>query len=244
MSSKQAKLTAEQRAEQRAKVKEDENNRFENPESPPSPASRDTDVKLIIRDPDDIRPVRKIPQKDIDEVVSWHHELHDLRRMTLNRAFAIGFKLGSWHALIPHGKWLKWLEQNIPEIPQRTARLYIQLWENHEWLRTRFKSAESADLSELPPIKDALVLLSNKRAQERSAPAKEKRAMRTRDVEAIATTLVAPDPDSPKEQAVECPTKIVEPNPFEAPNPDDCTSTVKRCPACGQPLPNNGELVA
>ena len=70
-------------------------------------------------------------------------------RILLDRAFEIGFKLTCWHDLVPHGKWLKWLDPNM-EIPERRARRYVQLWENREWLLGRFpESGPGADLDEL-----------------------------------------------------------------------------------------------
>jgi hypothetical protein len=107
-------------------------------------------------------------------VEKWHQELYDLkrlalnrlRRLALNRAFDIGFKLRCWHDLIPHGKWLPWLRANV-QIPERTASQYLLLWDHNEEIKSAFNS-ESADLGELPPIKDALALIANKRAEKRT----------------------------------------------------------------------------
>jgi hypothetical protein len=122
---------------------------------------------LTISDPDEIRTMRLIPKKEIIEVIRWDQELHDLRAMVLKRAFEIGFKLTSWRDLVPHGKWLKWLSQNLPEIGERRSQQYIQLWEHHEWLEAKFKSETVSDLPELPGIKDALILIQQKNRKER-----------------------------------------------------------------------------
>jgi hypothetical protein len=139
-------------------------------------------TKLIIPDPDEIRPRRAIPRAEITEVENWHQELEDLRRvalnrlrrLALNRAFDIGFRLRCWHELIPHGKWLPWLKANVA-IPERTASQYLLLWDHNEEIKAAFKSADnsnSADLSDLPPIKDALALIADKRAEKRTKAVK------------------------------------------------------------------------
>jgi hypothetical protein len=59
---------------------------------------------------------------------------------------------------------LPWLKANVA-IPERTASQYLLLWDHNEEIKAAFKSAGPADLVELPPIKDALALIANKRAE-------------------------------------------------------------------------------
>jgi Protein of unknown function (DUF3102) len=162
-------------------------------------------TELSIPDPDEIRPRRPIPRDEIIEVEKWHQELYDLkrlalnrlRRLALNRAFDIGFKLRCWHDLIPHGKWLPWLRANV-QIPERTASQYLLLWDHNEEIKSAFNS-ESADLGELPPIKDALALIANKRAEKRTGepPSDGIKAKQVvHRIPAAGTSVAAPCPES------------------------------------------------
>jgi len=126
----------------------------------------DTAPTLIVPDLDEVRPRRPIPQSEITRVINLHIEMLDLRRMALNRAMNIGFKLRCWHDLIPHGKWAKWCQANIPEIPERTIQRYIQLWDNQELIRSHFKSDTVSDLNQVIGVREALEFLQDRRAAE------------------------------------------------------------------------------
>jgi hypothetical protein len=119
----------------------------------------------------------------------WHRELCEPMRMMFNRAARIGCKLRSWHDLIPHGKWLEWCRQNIPEIHERSIQNYLRLWDNHEWLVARLNTKPDSDLEELPTIKEALALLADKRKADQPAPIKEKRASRRQQIDVEACPL-------------------------------------------------------
>jgi hypothetical protein len=173
--------------------------------------SGSTVAELIIPDSDEIRPRRPIPRDEIIEVEKWHQELHDLKRLALNRlrrlalkrAFDIGFKLRCWHDLIPHGKWLPWLRANV-QIPERTASQYLLLWDHNEEIKATFKSADipdSADLNELPPIKDALALIANKRAEKRPNPVAVQQVVHR--IPAVKTPVQAHAPKSAADQATD-----------------------------------------
>jgi hypothetical protein len=154
-----------------------------------------------VSDPDEIRPIRPILKSEIINVLNLHAEMLDLRRMALNRAFDIGFKLRCWHDLIPHGKWTKWCEANIPQIHERTIRRYLQLWDNHELIRTHFKSDTVSDLDEVIGIKEALEFLK----ESNPAPAKEKRANSTTVSNAAATESARPIPYQTREYTTRIP---------------------------------------
>jgi hypothetical protein len=111
----------------------------------------------------------------------------------LERAFEIGFRLRCWHDLIPRGRWLEWRQQNIPEIPERTARMYLQLWDNSEWIKARIGNALpiGQNVEELPSIRQALALLPKR--QSAKLPSKRKVATRVREVETETTPSVPDD---------------------------------------------------
>jgi len=148
--------------------------------------------EIIVPNPDEIRPARPIPRKEIDQLI-WMHR--DLGRAMLDRAFEIGFKLRCWHDLIPHGRWLQWCEQNIAEISQRSIQVYLKLWDNNELIKQRIqKRSIAADLEDVPSvsIREALSYVPKK------AP-KEKRA--SRPIRDIQTATVPSHPDEAPEPA-------------------------------------------
>jgi hypothetical protein len=89
----------------------------------------------------------------------------------LERAFEIGFRLKCWRDLVPHGKWLKWLEQHVPQISERTISRYIRLWDNNEWLKSKLLNQPPlADLSEIPTIREAEALIQAKESNKPRGP--------------------------------------------------------------------------
>jgi hypothetical protein len=156
--------------------------------------------ELTLSDPEEIRPRRPIQQKEIDQLLKDHWDLQKGSLFLLERAFEIGFRLRCWHDLLPHGQWLKWLEKHIPQISERTITNYLRLWDNNEWLRTKFPNQQKiADLSEIPTVRDALTLIQAKDANKpRGAPPKrkvgvtiQKRDRRTAGEQAAALAVVA-----------------------------------------------------
>jgi len=125
-------------------------------------------------DSDEIRPARPIPQSEITRVINLHNQMLDLRRMALNRAIDIGFKLRCWRDLIPHGKWLQWCRANLSTIHERTIRNYIDLWDEHELIRNHFKSESVSDLDEVAGVREALDFLAHWRAEHAKAPSCKK----------------------------------------------------------------------
>lgn len=45
----------------------------------------------------------------------------------LAEALLLGQALNEVKQIVGHGNWLKWLEENCPKVPERTARRYMQL---------------------------------------------------------------------------------------------------------------------
>jgi Protein of unknown function (DUF3102) len=196
---------------------------------------------LTIPDPDEIRTMRPIPKKEIIEVIRWDAELHDLRATVLKRAFEIGFRLTSWRGLVSHGKWLKWLSQNLPEIGERRSQQYIQLWEHHEWLEAKFKSETVSDLPDLPGIKDALVQIQQKNRKDRETLNRVSDARpRTKD-KSIRTLPADPFEVEVKVESNVDVSSPATPGPLHLakikPHNSDLIPSVQCCPTCGRPLP-------
>jgi hypothetical protein len=129
---------------------------------------------LSLPDEDEIRSARPISQKEIEEVVELHLNLQKGTLYLVEIAFKIGFKLSRWKDLIPHGKWLKWLEQNAPQISDRTASRYLRLWDNSDWLMPKLKSANVADSDEISTIRQAEALIQEKEANKPRGKIKRK----------------------------------------------------------------------
>jgi hypothetical protein len=152
------------------------------------------DSGIVIPDSDEIRPARPIPQKEIDEVKRKHMAI---AHAVLSSALEIGFKLCCWRDLIPHGRWMDWCRQNIPNISERSVRVYLRLWDHNDLIQAHLKNGSAADLAELPSIREALTWIPSKQ----STPArKEKRASRRRQVDIEATVDVSPSEVSPDSQ--------------------------------------------
>jgi Protein of unknown function (DUF3102) len=155
--------------------------------------NEDSAPKLTIRDDEEIRPDRLIPQKDIDEVNVRHRSL---AQAVLTTALEIGFKLRSWRDLMPHGKWLKWCAINLPNISERSIQVYLKLWEHNDLIQAHLKSAAAADLpepTEFPSIRDALSWIKSPAPVSRP---KEKRTTRPRQLDIEATVIPRPTSDS------------------------------------------------
>ena len=141
--------------------------------------------KFIVRDDDNIRPDRPIPQQDIDEVIQLHEELLNLPKSSLEKAMKIGFKLRCWHDVIPHGKWMKWCELNIPGISSSASRRYIQLWDNQEIIWSEFKLLQRSNSDELPTITWALGLCRKKESPSKPEKIKSTATRKVVDVEVV-----------------------------------------------------------
>jgi hypothetical protein len=188
---------------------------------------------MIIRDPAEIRPTLQIAKREIEEVLNWHRELHQPMRLLLNQAIRIGAKLRGWRDLVPHGRWLEWCQQNIPEIHERMVQNYIRLWDNHEWLATRLNYETVSYLEEQPTIKGALALLADRRKAERPALVKEKRGFRPREIQTEVTIEPCPSDASSESEPVR-PRKMEE-LPLESLPREIHISTeqlAKLCPTC------------
>jgi hypothetical protein len=147
---------------------------------------------FIVSDPDEICPARPISKQEIAHVVMMHKVIFT----SLECAFDIGHKLRNWHGLVPSGKWLKWLEQNIPEISERMASTYIRLWDNHEWLRKHPQISDGVANSEIPPsIRKAEALIREKDGNKpRGAPKRKVGFVRPKEPATIdvKTEVVSP----------------------------------------------------
>jgi hypothetical protein len=95
-------------------------------------------VAFIIRDPDDIRPARDIPAKEIEEVNNRFWLRDSLpTECQLQETFEIGFKLRCWHDLFAsESDWIKWRDAHLT-IPPDEVSLCILLWDHNEQIKNR-----------------------------------------------------------------------------------------------------------
>lgn len=89
------------------------------------------------------------------EIRQLHAEILAEARMTLAKAFRIGERLAQVKADLPHGRWLPWLEANLP-FDQKTAWRYMQCWEHR------------AKLGTMPNLTDAYRLMAGLGRRERT----------------------------------------------------------------------------
>jgi hypothetical protein len=73
-------------------------------------------------------------------IVAEHDTVTDLQCNLIERAIAIGGLLAQARALVPHGGWIPWVEENCP-FERRQAAKYMKAYVNRESLRemTRMK---------------------------------------------------------------------------------------------------------
>ncbi len=74
-----------------------------------------------------------------------HEACHASMQKGLGHALKAGALLLEAKAGLPHGEWLPWLENNCPDISERTVHRYMRLAENRDELGA--KSATLADLT-------------------------------------------------------------------------------------------------
>jgi len=94
----------------------------------------------------------------VSEIIALHGEIITCARTTLEKAVRIGQLLTEQKASLRHGKWLPWIEANLP-FSERTVQNYMRCWEHREDL----KSATVADLG------DAYRLLADGNGKEKTA---------------------------------------------------------------------------
>jgi hypothetical protein len=96
-----------------------------------------------------------LPIRDlVAEIRQAHEAAYGATRQALAHARQCGDLLIAAKADLPHGAWLPWLTEYLPEISERTAQGYMRI--AREWVTLEAKSATVADL----PLRDALKLLT------------------------------------------------------------------------------------
>ena len=76
-----------------------------------------------------------IEKNRVDEIVTLHNEVAGYLRMSLSKAIRIGELLTEQKAALKHGKFLPWIEANLP-FTARTARNYMAVYSNRNLLKT------------------------------------------------------------------------------------------------------------
>jgi hypothetical protein len=108
-----------------------------------------------------------VPQDKINAIRAAYAEVQSMAGRTLEKAIKLGGMFAEVHSSIPHGEWLPWLEQNLPQIPDRTVRRYIQLWENRETIRDELQIGHGDRFEQLPTIREALALIGKPKKPKR-----------------------------------------------------------------------------
>jgi len=87
----------------------------------------------------------------VPEIKAAHEEAEKCQRTSHSRALDFAIKAGDALTLakeaVGHGAFSIWRQQNLPNIPQTTASLYMRLAEHKEKFREREISNTVADLS-------------------------------------------------------------------------------------------------
>jgi len=154
------------------------------PDLPPPTRMKKTDKPDRVLTPEEAK-----LQDDIAECRKLNGELLGHVKMCYPKAQRIGQLLAGFKEIAGRGNWLPWLRQHLPEISERTAEVYLRLWENRDVLD---KFAAAADLS----IRDALGLLTNGKPRAKRKKA-AKRAQQEQEQHAEPATEECPEPAEP-----------------------------------------------
>ncbi len=76
-------------------------------------------------------PLTNDPPSRVERIERLHLEVASHFTIALGKAVEIGQLLTEQKAELKHGKWLPWIEENLPFTDQ-TARNYMQLWDRRE----------------------------------------------------------------------------------------------------------------
>jgi DUF3102 family protein len=86
----------------------------------------------------------------IPQIKEAHERVESSQQTSYNQALEYAIKAGDLLKLaketVGHGEWSKWRQQNLPQIPQTTASLYMRLAENKERFKETKISNSVADL--------------------------------------------------------------------------------------------------
>ena len=75
---------------------------------------------------------RELADVPADELAGWINQGHAAIKMTVRRLAIHVAQVGAWlvaaKGKCQHGQWLEWLSENCPEVSERTARRYMELY--------------------------------------------------------------------------------------------------------------------
>src|SRR6516164_7378797 len=80
-------------------------------------------------------------------------------RIVLQHAMTAGEALNEAKSKVGHGKWLAWLEENCPDISNRTAERYMKLAEGQAKLWKKLEEKDKFDTMSNLTINEALRLI-------------------------------------------------------------------------------------
>jgi len=93
---------------------------------------------FIIRDSEDIRPARPIPQKEINQLLERFEQLGRFENFwdQFEEMMEIGFKLRCWHDLFDsEAQWNHWRRRFLKRIPIKTIGLCLKAWDQNEKIK-------------------------------------------------------------------------------------------------------------
>jgi N6-adenosine-specific RNA methylase IME4 len=119
-----------------------------------------------------------VPNARLDPKLAEAEREHELAcagmRGTLDHVINSGRALAAIRDELPYGQWLPYLRASTRKIPDRTARLYVQLYDHHEeWQRV----ANPPD-----SVRSAIKFITDKNKEARNAEKRERRAEREQEL--------------------------------------------------------------
>jgi hypothetical protein len=106
-----------------------------------------------------------------EQVRAAYRQFKGRATAALEAAIYLGELLSEAKREAGHGNWLTWLQRNCPDLSERTARLYMQLHENREALKTATGVADLTVRAAVELIQEHREAVAPRRAPAIAAPA-------------------------------------------------------------------------
>jgi hypothetical protein len=86
-----------------------------------------TEKQLIVSRTAELRQLTKEAKQFFAEAEKQRASVEAGVASALDKAWQCGKRLNAIKAIVGHGNWLPWLENHWPELPERTAQLYMKI---------------------------------------------------------------------------------------------------------------------
>jgi len=115
-------------------------------------------------------------------------------KVVLQHAITAGNALNEAKSKVGHGKWLAWLEENCPDISDRTAERYMKLADGRPQLEKKLQDPVKFDTMSNLTINEALRLIDEPDGEQSAAASAETQETETEAGDASSSSSSKPKP--------------------------------------------------